>query len=62
VKRLGHDGVIIFLDGVPAEIVAFRPEQIKSAIGNSGAFDPDHPDITKAAAPRVVFVKASRAS
>lgn len=29
--------------------IAFRPEQIKSAIGNSGAFDATNPDIRKSA-------------
>jgi len=50
-----------------------NPSAIISAMHRIGDFhgpgalmrdapDPDHPDITKAAAPRVVFVKASRAS
>ncbi len=38
--RAGIDGA--FGDG---EIVAFRPEQIKSAIGNRGTFSPENPDI-----------------
>jgi molybdopterin converting factor small subunit len=38
----GFDGIILD-DG--REIVAFRPEQIKSAIGNVGTFDPADPDI-----------------
>ena len=41
---LGYDGVV--LDG-GREIVAFRPEQIKSATGNEGTFDPTNPDIRK---------------
>lgn len=47
----GHDGVIAEIppkragDAVELEIVAFRPEQIKSAIGNNGQFDPGNPDI-----------------
>lgn len=42
----GFDGVILRGDdGGIHEAVAFRPEQIKSAIGNSGAFDPVDPDI-----------------
>jgi hypothetical protein len=50
----GHDG-IIFRNVVdagnttasrPADVfVAFRPEQIKSAIGNRGTFDPENPNI-----------------
>ncbi len=32
--------------GVPHDVyVAFRPSQIKSATGNSGAFDPENPDM-----------------
>lgn len=57
-QKAGYDGVIgtafganpktqdVF--GRGAEIVAFHPEQIKSAIGNHGTFDPRNPDITKA--------------
>ncbi|QLI49470.1 hypothetical protein vBPaeMUSP25_31 [Pseudomonas phage vB_PaeM_USP_25] len=40
----GHDGVIYDF-GSWKEYVAFRPEQIKSAIGNSGDFDPANRDI-----------------
>jgi len=44
-----NDGVLIQQkeDGEIHEsiVVAFRPEQIKSAIGNTGAFDPANPDI-----------------
>lgn len=48
--RAVHDGIIF--DGAgPAhsEYVAFRPEQIKSATGNSGEFDPSNPDIRRSA-------------
>jgi hypothetical protein len=38
----GYDG-IIYADGV--EMVVFRPEQIKSATGNRGTFDPAKNDI-----------------
>ena len=38
----GYDGVI---DARSGEIVAFYPEQIKSATGNQGTFDPTNPDI-----------------
>ena len=44
-KALGYDGVIV--DG-GKEIVPFSPEQIKSAIGNNGNFDPVNPDIRMA--------------
>ena len=38
----GHDGIIQIGDsGEIKTIVAFRPEQIKSAIGNNGNFDPN---------------------
>jgi hypothetical protein len=46
---MGHDGVIAKREGKTEEIVAFHPNQIKSAIGNQGTFDPNDPDITKAA-------------
>jgi ADP-Ribosyltransferase in polyvalent proteins len=49
IKRLAqageHDGVIqIKPDGVIGDLVAYEPKQMKSAIGNSGLFDPtsDH--------------------
>ncbi len=43
----GHDG-FIFRDAETgaAFYAAFRPEQIKSAIGNSGRFDPSSPSLT----------------
>jgi phage portal protein BeeE len=41
-ESLGYDAVRSGL-----EIVVFRPNQIKSATGNSGAFSPDSRDITK---------------
>lgn len=45
--RRGHDGIIRHSpDGKVHEIVAFHPSQIKSAIGNSGAFDPKDNRIT----------------
>lgn len=37
----GYDGIIINHPGRGLEIVAFRPEQIKSAIGNRGTFSGD---------------------
>ena len=47
-ESLGYDGVA-FTDpsssGTPVSFVAFQPEQIKSAIGNRGSFDPRNPDI-----------------
>jgi hypothetical protein len=57
-QAAGHDGLILrnVLDGagphgesVPTDVfVAFRPEQIKSAIGNRGTFDPFDSDIRHA--------------
>lgn len=42
----GHDGIIkLDKDGKIETIVVFRPEQIKSAIGNNGEFDGDNTDI-----------------
>jgi hypothetical protein len=43
----GYDG-ILYRDG--EEVVAFQPEQIKSAIGNNGNFAPTNPDIRMSAA------------
>jgi len=42
----GYDGVLAKVGGVH-EYIAFHPEQIKSAIGNSGAFDPSDPNILR---------------
>ena len=50
----GHDGVIQILpNGAIGDLVAYSPEQIKSATGNSGQFDPTNPDIrfSRSAAP-----------
>jgi hypothetical protein len=44
----GYDGVFLTGEYGPNEIVAFRPEQVKSAISNEGTFDPANPVITKA--------------
>lgn len=44
-KELGYDGIIANYGGDSKEIVAFRPEQIKSATGNRGTFDPNDPNI-----------------
>ncbi len=58
-EEAGHDGVILksVLDGAgpygdmnPADVyVAFAPNQIKSAIGNNGDFNPNDPRITHSA-------------
>ena len=44
-KAAGHDGVVVRDEDGFREIVAFDPTQIKSAIGNTGAFDPVNPNI-----------------
>lgn len=49
IKSLGFDGFYVREDGVK-NLAVFEPEQIKSAIGNSGRFDPMDPDITDGAA------------
>ena len=57
-KEQGHDGVLLrntgdgmFKNGRTGDtVIAFRPEQIKSATGNNGNFDPASPDITNFAA------------
>jgi hypothetical protein len=46
------------MDMDTVHFIAFHPEQIKSAIGNSGAFDPTNPDIL-AQGPRGTFNPAS---
>lgn len=52
-KKEGHDGLIItgvnesgLENGKGTTYVAFKSEQIKSAIGNRGTFDPNDPNIT----------------
>lgn len=50
----GYDGVVVRESSTDGgqyrdDWVAFYPTQIKSAIGNSGAFATDNPDITKSA-------------
>ena len=53
-KKQGYDGAIFATDtkdltksgwSGDAQIVAFRPEQIKSATGNRGTYDPKNPSI-----------------
>lgn len=62
-KADGHDG-IYYADyrnadgfdletGRNVEVIAFSPEQIKSAIGNRGTFDPENPDIRYSIADRI---------
>lgn len=42
-RSAGHDGMIRRTPSGSVEVVVFRPEQIKSAIGNRGTFDPTSP-------------------
>ncbi|WP_022727209.1 LPD5 domain-containing protein [Fodinicurvata sediminis] len=46
IQAAGFDGAYV-LDGPdgPVNIAVFRPDQIKSATGNQGTFDPNNPDI-----------------
>ena len=51
-KRAGHDGIHLiaipeYNGRIADQWLAFEATQIKSAVGNSGAFDPKNPDITK---------------
>lgn len=54
-KKQGYDGIIAsnpYADGIEGtffEVVAFYPEQVKSATGNNGNFDPENPDIRMSA-------------
>lgn len=43
--RMGYDGIAIDHGADGQEFIVFRPEQIKSATGNAGTFDPRNPDI-----------------
>lgn len=44
IKALGHDGFYVAENG-KKNLGVYAPEQIKSAIGNRGTFDPNDPDI-----------------
>lgn len=56
---LGYDGLALEGEG-ETTYVAFEPNQIKSATGNTGAFDPTQADIRFAAAPEYVEGKGFR--
>lgn len=65
-KAAGYDGVYMReqgrgLDGEEDQFVwvAFDPEQVKSATGNNGNFDPDDPDILNFGADNFAALKAS---
>jgi len=44
-EKEGFDGILQYRNGQLAEVVAFRPNQIKSAVGNIGTFDITRPSI-----------------
>lgn len=44
IMKAGYDGIRVREGGEPT-VAAFRPEQIKSATGNRGTFDPSDPSI-----------------
>ena len=44
-ESMGYDGIIIDHGADGKEYVVFRPEQIKSATGNNGDYDPSNPDV-----------------
>lgn len=57
-----YDGIIFDGEALgwgkgTTEYLVFDPRQVKSAIGNSGAFDPDHPGITKSMTAPILFVR-----
>lgn len=53
-KSRGYDGAILRLKGGDIDqIIAFEPEQIKSALGNRGTYDPANPDIRFSRMPAV---------
>jgi hypothetical protein len=71
-KEKGHDGIIVkntsdrggygYPDTGPTDIyIAFNPENVKSAIGNSGTFDPKSGSLTDPRAPKLSGVKAKAA-
>lgn len=45
VRKAGHDGVVRLWGDGSMEVVVFTSPQVKSALGNCGAFDPANPDI-----------------
>lgn len=60
-KSLGHDGYHTF-EHEAKNLAIYTPEQIKSAVGNSGAFDPASPDIRYSVLPNdTALADATRA-
>ncbi len=53
IRNSGFDGIIASRPDGTKEYIAFKPEQVKSATGNQGTFDPTNPDMTKAEGGRI---------
>jgi N12 class adenine-specific DNA methylase len=60
-KARGHDGAVHYLEDGSVEMVAFEPTQVKSAIGNTGAFSSTDPDIRFSRATVQGFAKTATA-
>lgn len=58
--ELGHDGVFWQPGTDKEEVLALHPNQIKSATGNQGTYDPNEDDITKAAGGRTGYADGGR--
>jgi hypothetical protein len=56
----GYDGVVMKGDGPVVTAVAFHPDQIKSAIGNNGEFNPNEPNILKSPERPVFYSQLQR--
>jgi hypothetical protein len=61
-EQQGYDGIVIRNSDTDGSVdrddwVAFHPNQIKSALGNSGKFDPKQSDITKSALQSIAVKK-----
>jgi hypothetical protein len=49
IQEAGYDEILLYDNkGTLEEAIAFKPNQIKSALGNEGTYDPKNPVITKA--------------
>jgi hypothetical protein len=62
-KSKGYDGIVYpnEYEGTGESYIIFDPTQVKSAIGNSGAFDPKSGSLTDQRAPKLSDVKAKAA-
>ena len=47
-RAAGYDGLMQYRDGELSEVVSYNPNAVKSAIGNQGTYDINHPDLSKA--------------